>query len=257
MFPFLTGRSDYNTQLKPHLFVLYVCQMEMLIQNLEEERKRFKEQMELERNEHREQMENMMAASMRHAQEERGAFVRENQALQDRFLALQDCNEENMKMIKKLSDVAAKQKREKEELLQKIKDQADVDQETLIKRINDKHNEEMGALRDDMNVKLDEVMKQASPDETVKCGTPGLINRRIKDVDSLQRKIDETHEQQQAVEKPGFWKKAMKFVGKVVVPAVGTAVSAVVPVVAPIVAPIAAVASVAIDFLSDHICSVM
>ena len=231
--------------------------MEMLIQNLEEERKRFKEQMELERNEHRQQRENMMAASMRHAQEERGAFVRENQALQDRFLALQDCNEENMKMIKKLSDVAAKQKREKEELLQKIKDQADVDQETLIKRINEKHNEEMGVLRDDMNVKLNEVMKQASPDETVKRGTPGLINRRIKDADSLQSKIDETHEQQQAVEKPGFWKKAMKFVGKVVVPTVGTVVSAVIPAVAPIVAPMAAAASVAIDFLSDHICSVM
>ena len=257
MFPFLTGRSDYNTQLKPHLFVLYVCQMEMLIQNLEEERKRFKEQMELERNEHREQMENMMAASMRHAQEERGAFVRENQALQDRFLALQDCNEENMKMIKKLSDVAAKQKREKEELLRKIKDQADVEQETLIKRINDKHDKEMGALRDDMNAKLDDVIKHAPPDETVKCATPGLINQRIKDADSLQRKIDKTHEKQQAVEKPGFVKKAMKFVGKVVVPVVGTVVSAVIPAVAPIVLPTAAVASTAIEYISDHICSVM
>ena len=93
-----------------------------------------------------------------------------------------------MRMIKKLSDVAAKQKREKEELLQKIKDQADVDQETPIKRINDKHDKEMGALRDDMNAKVDEVMRQAPPDETVKCGTPGLINKRIKDADRLQRK---------------------------------------------------------------------
>lgn len=230
--------------------------MEMLVQNLEEERKRFKEQMEIERHEHRDQMENM-AASMQHAEEERRAFVRENQALQDRFLALQDCNEENMKMIKKLSDAAAKQKREKEELLQKIKDQADVHQETLINRINDKHDEEMGALRDEMNAKLDEVIKHAPPDETMKCGTPGLMNKRIKDADCLQRKIAETHEKQQAVEKPGFLKKAVKFVGKVVVPAVGTVVSAVIPAVAPIVAPIAAGASAAIDFFSDHICSVM
>lgn len=214
------------------------------------------EQMEIERNEHRDQMENMMAASMKHVKEERRAFVRENQALQDRFLELQDCNEENMKMIKKLSDVAAKQKREKEELLQKMKDQADVDQETLIKGISDKHNEEMDALRDDMNAKLDEVIKHAPPNETVKCGTPGLINKRIKDADCLQRKIDETYEKQQAVEKPGFLKKAVKFVGKVV-PVVGKIVSAVIPAVAPIVAPVTAVAGIAIEFASDHICSVM
>ena len=214
------------------------------------------EQMEIERNEHRGQMENMMAASMKHVQEERRAFVRENQALQDRFLELQDCNEENMKMIKKLSDVAAKQEREKEELLQKMKDQADVDQETLIKGISDKHNEEMDALRDDMNAKLDEVIKHAPPNETVKCGTPGLINKRIKDADCLQRKIDETYEKQQAVEKPGFLKKAVKFVGKVV-PVVGKIVSAVIPAVAPIVAPVTAVAGIAIEFASDHICSVM
>ena len=226
------------------------------MQNLEEERKRFQEQMEIERNAHRDQMENMMAASMKHAQEERRAFVRENQALQDRFLALQDCNEENMKMIKKLSDVAAKQKGEKEELLQKMKDQADVDQETVIKKMNDKHDAEMKALRDDMNAKLDEVIKQAPPDEAVKCGTPGLINKRTKEADCLQRKIAETHKKQQAVEKPGFWKKALKFVGKVV-PAIGVVVSAVMPAVAPIVVPVTAAAGKVIEIVSDHICSVM
>jgi len=230
--------------------------MELLIQNLEEERKRFMEQMEIERSAHRDQMENMMAASMKHAQEERRAFARENQALQDRFLALQDCNEENMRMIKKLSDVAAKQKREKEELLQRMKDQADVDQETLIKKMNDKHDEEMNALRDGMNAKLDEVITHAPPDETVKCGTPALINKRTKEADCLQRKIDETHEKQQAVEKPSFWKKALKFVGKVA-PAVGRIVSLAVPVAAPIAIPVAAAAGKVIEFASDHICSVM
>jgi len=230
--------------------------MEMLIKNLEEERKRFSEQMEIERNAHRDQMENMMAASMKHAKEERRAFVRENQALQDRFLALQDCNEENMKMVKKLSDLAAKQEKEKVELLQNVKDQADDDQETLIKKINDKHDEEMNALRDEMNAKLDGVIRQAPPDEAVKCGTPGLIDKRTKEVDCLQRKIDETHKKQQAVEKPGFWKQALKFVGKVV-PIVGIVVSAVMPAVAPIVAPVTAVAGKVVEFVSDNICSVM
>ena len=227
--------------------------MEMLIKNLEEERKRFTEQIESERKANRDQMENMMAASMRHVHEERRAFVRENQALQDRFLALQDCNEENMKMIKKLSDVAAKQKREKVELLQKMKDQADVDQETLRKKINDKHDEERNALREEMNAKLDEVIKRAPPEDTVKCGTPGLIDKRTKEADCLQRKIDKTHKKQQTVEEPGFWKKALKFVGKVVVPIAGIVVSAVIPAVAPIVAPITA----AVGKIAEHICCVM
>ena len=232
--------------------------MDMLIKNLEEERKRFREQMESERNADRDQMQNMMAASMNHAQEERSAFVRENQASQDRFLALQDCNEEIMKMIKKLSDVAAKQEREKEKLLQKMKENhAEVDQETLIKKVNDKHDEEIKALRDDMNAKLDEVNKHAPPDETVKCGTPGLINKRTKEADSLQRKIDETHKKQQSVEKPGFWKIALKFVGCVFVPIVGIVVSAVVPTSGHIVRPVTAVVSKATEFVADHICSVM
>ena len=49
----------------------------------------------------------------------------------------------------------------------------------------------------------------------------------------------------------------MKFVGKVVVPVAGAVVSIVMPAVAPIVAPIAGVASKGIEFVSDHICSVM
>ncbi len=231
--------------------------MEILIKNLDEERQRFSEQMKSERNAQRDQMENMMAASMKHAQEERRAFIRENQALQDRFLASQKRSEEHMKVIKHLSDVAAKQEKEKVELLQKMKDQAEADQEALIKKINEKHDEEMKAIRDEMNAKRDEAIRQATPSETKAHGTTGLIDKRSRGADDLQKRIDKTHLQQQAVEKPGFCKRALKFVGRVVVPVVGTVVSAVVPVVAPIVAPVAAAASAVIEFVSDNICSIM
>ncbi|KAL9979049.1 hypothetical protein ACROYT_G016641 [Oculina patagonica] len=232
-------------------------EMEILIKNLDEERQRFSEQMKSERNAQRDQMENMMAASMKHAQEERRAFIRENQALQDRFLASQKRSEEHMKVIKHLSDVAAKQEKEKVELLQKMKDQAEADQEALIKKINEKHDEEMKAIRDEMNAKRDEAIRQAPPSETKAHGTTGLIDKRSRGADDLQKRIDKTHLQQQAVEKPGFCKRALKFVGRVVVPVVGTVVSAVVPVVAPIVAPVAAAASAVIEFVSDNICSIM
>ncbi len=230
--------------------------MEILIKNLDEERQRFSEQMKSEQNAQRDQIENMVAASMKHAQEERRAFISENQALQGRFLALQECNEENMKMIKNLSDLAAKQEKEKVELLQKMKDQAEADQEALIKKINEKHDEEMNAVRDEMNAKRDKVIRQAPPSETKTHGTTGLIDKRSRGADDLQKRIDETHLQQQAVEKPGFWKKALKFVGRVA-PIVGTVVSAVAPVVAPIVAPVAAVAGAVMEFVSDNICSIM
>lgn len=208
-----------------------------------------------ERKAHSEQMQNMVAASMEQAQEDRRAFIRENQALQDRFLALQERNEENMKMIKNLSDQAAKQEKEKKEILQKMKQQADDDHETLIKKINEKHDEEMNALRDEMKAKLDKVVRQAPTSEPKTCRTTGLMDKRTRDADNLQKRINDTHRQQQDVEKPSFVKGVLKFVGKVV-PVVGAVVSAVLPAVAPIVAPVAAAAGALITFAAD-ICSIM
>ena len=65
--------------------------------------------------------------------------MRENDALQERFLAFQERNEENMKMVQNLSDRAAQQQKA---LRQQMKDQADQDKEDLIKALNEKHDEE-------------------------------------------------------------------------------------------------------------------
>ncbi len=227
--------------------------MEVLLKNLDEERKRFSEQMESERKAQQGQLDNMMATSMKQAQEERKAFILENRALKDHFVAMQEHNENNMKMIKKLSEMAAKRQEEENELRQRMKAQADEDNEALIKKLNEKHDKEMKALRDEMNGKLDELIRQAPPSEPLMCGTTGLIKKRAEEDENLHGKIQKTRGDQEDAEKPGFWRKALQFVGKLVVPAVGAVVSAVAPVAAPIAAPLAAGAS----YVADNFCSVM
>ena len=65
----------------------------MLMEYLNEEKKRFNEQMKSELNAQRDQMKNMMDANMKQTQEERRAFNRKNEALKDRFRAMQESNE--------------------------------------------------------------------------------------------------------------------------------------------------------------------
>lgn len=221
--------------------IRYIChfhtlnfQMEMLLKNLEEERKRFGEQMESERKAQQGQMDNMIATSMKRAQEERQAFIRENQALKDRFMAMQEHNENNMRMIKKLSEMAAKKEQEEKALRQQMKSKAKEDNEALIKRLNEKHDEEIKALRDEMNAKLDEMIIQAPSSDLTAWGTEGLIEQRVKEADDLHGKIKITRKKQEDVEKPGFWTQALQVVGKLVVPAVGAVLSAVAPLAAPL-----------------------
>lgn len=230
--------------------------MEMLIRNLDEEKRRFADQMKGERQAHQDQIQNMMEASMRQAQEERQAFMRENEALQERFLAFQERNEENMKMVQNMSDRAAQQQKEREALRQKMKDQADRGKEDLVKALNEKHDVEMKALRDELNTKSNEMPEQVPQDKLKSGETAELIDRRTREAEERQRNIAETRERQQEVEKPGFWKKALKGVGKIV-PLVGTAVSAIVPTIAPIAAPVAAAVGAVCHFVSDHVCSIM
>ena len=90
--------------------------MKMLSEKLSEERQKFREQMESELRAQREQMNNMMEANMKQAQQDRKLFMHENQELKNQFLANQNTNEDNMKMIEKLSDLVSKQEEEKRHL---------------------------------------------------------------------------------------------------------------------------------------------
>lgn len=100
-----------------------------------------------------EQMKNMMDANMKQAQKDRKAFIKENEALKDNLRGIQKNNEENAKLIKKYSDLAAKKDEEIQKLRQDMQRKAAQDREAEIQKLNDKHDEEMRAIREEMEKK--------------------------------------------------------------------------------------------------------
>ena len=93
-----------------------LAKMEMLIARLEKERAEVREKIKIEMEVQQEQLQNMEAAHMGQAEQEREAFIKENHALEERFLEMQKSNEENMKMIKNMSELIAKHEAEKMKL---------------------------------------------------------------------------------------------------------------------------------------------
>lgn len=77
-------------------------QMEMLQAKQQEETKILREQMEAEAKAQRDQMDNMIKADMKQAEEDRRAFMQENQALNQRLLEMQKSNEGMQKTMENL-----------------------------------------------------------------------------------------------------------------------------------------------------------
>lgn len=211
--------------------------MEILIKNLDEEKKRFSEQMKGERIAQQEQIENMMNANMKQAQEDRKVFIEENEALKDNLREIQKSNEENAKLIKQLSDLAAEKEEEMRKLREDMQRKAE-DREAEIQRLNAKHDQAMRAIRENMEK------------EKVKTGRGGTgLTARATTARKRDEKIRQTYEKQEEVEKPGFFRKALQFVGHIA-PAVGAVVSAVAPTLAPIAGAVATGVTTVAEFCS-------
>ena len=213
--------------------------MEILIKNLNEEKERFSEQMKSEIIAQQEQMKNMMDANMRQAQKDRKAFIEENEALKDNLREIQKNNEENAKLVKQYSDLAAKKDEEMQKLRQDVQRKAAQDRAAEIEKLNDKHDKEMRAIRQKMEK------------EKVKTGYGCTgFTTRVQTAVKRNEKIQKTYSDQEEVEKPGFWTKALKFVGRYVAPVVGAAASFVAPAFAPIAGAVATGVSAAAEFCS-------
>ena len=220
--------------------------MEMLIQNLGEERKRFSEQLQSERNAAKKQMDIIMAANLKKAQEELEALGKKNEKLKKEFEEMNQRNEENMKEIKRMSEKAAQKEKKAKERLQQLKDETFEDIEEVVKKTKDSsHKGQMKAAQD-------KAIQQARPE---KGGTTGArIKERTKYAQKLHGQIEETRQGQIKVDEPGAFKKFCKFVAKAA-PVVGTVASAVAPQFVPIVAPITAAVSAVAGLISE--CSIM
>ena len=222
-----------------------IYQIEILIKNLDQEKKRFSEHMKSEMIAQQEQIKNMMDANMKQVQEDRKAFIEENEALKDNLREIQKRNEENANLIKQYSDLVAKTEEEMQKLREDMQNKAAKDRGAEIQKLKDRHDREMRAIREEME------KNKVKPG----CGGTGFTTR-AETAASLNNKIQQTYDDQEEVEKPGFFRKLVKNVGRYVIPVVGTVVSAVVPVLAPIALPVAAGLSAAAQFASDN-CSIL
>ena len=238
--------------------------MEMLIARLAEERAGLRQQIQSELEAQRVQMQNMMAANMSQAEQEREAFIRENQGLEERFLAMQKSNEDNMRVIKDMSVLIAKHEREKKELRANVEKIPRDEMEGLLEEMSNKHSEEVKALLEKADDQLEGMKKIKVPsgdeekEETCSKNLdelPQLINSRTERVSNLQQKIADTQHEQEELEKPSSMKKGLKIFAKLA-PLAGVAMAAFRPDTAAFAVPLATAAGTAADQLAEE-CSIM
>ena len=181
--------------------------MEMLGLKQNEERQKFREQMDKELRDQREQMNNMMQANMEQARQEREEFMQENQDLRKQFWAIQKANEENIKMIEKLRDLVDEQQ---EEIEQMTWAQDTREKEELLQQIEERHKAEEEKLRQEMNAKM-EAQRQALSEEF----RPARTVARIEKMDEMKGQLDYVAQQIEEVNKPNFlqkgWEKVKEF----------------------------------------------
>ena len=238
--------------------------MEMLITRLEKERVQYRQQMHSELEAQRVQMQNMMAANMKQAEQEREAFIKDNQALEERFLEVQKSNEENMKLIRNMTALIAKQHKEKEVLKENAKELPRDKMEGLLNEMSERHKDEVSALLKETDDQFEgaKKLKQETSDEgdDNTCHknldeVPEMIKLRSEAVEDVQKKITETHQEQGKVETSSYIQRGLKAVSKIA-PAIGTVAA----VFRPDLAPMAKAAGTAIGAAAQglsEVCSIM
>ena len=172
--------------------------MEFLIKNLHEEKKRFTEQMEDQRKNHQEELKNMMIANRIQAQEDRKAFIAENNDLKNSFAEMQfKLNEQNMNMVKKIADLAAENEEEKRKIRKDVKDEADEKIRAVTEEMKVKHDNEMKKLRGDLDKNIKEIVKNAEntgsdvTGVTARTGNAKYLPSQIQDTDNKRKKVEE------------------------------------------------------------------
>lgn len=121
----------------------------MLRRKQNEERQNLREQMDNERWLQWQQMNNMMKANMKSAKQDRELLVQQSEDQQNKLLAVQKANEDNMKMIEKLSDLMAKQDEERRRFSEQMElkaQNASERQEEVRAEMEERHKREKAQL---------------------------------------------------------------------------------------------------------------
>ena len=185
--------------------------MEMLGRKQNEEREKFREQMDNELKAQKEQMDNMMEANMEQARKDREEFMQENKDLKGQFLDMQKANEENIKMIKKLSDLVAQQEEEKRRLNEEMdRAHAARQREELKAEMEARHKEEQEKLRREMEAKMEAHRKTVAQEYQ-----QAAAQARMENMEEMRRRLHDVEEELEEVRKPNFLQKAWSKVKEV------------------------------------------
>ena len=245
-------------------FLLLFLKMEMLITRLEKERVQYRQQMHSELEAQRVQMQNMMAANMKQAEQEREAFIKDNLALEERFLEVQRSNEENMKLIRNMTTLIARQHKEKEVLRENSKGLPRDKMEGLMNEMRERQTDEVSALlkKTDGQFEGAKKLKQEISDEGDEntChknldDVPEMIKLSSEAVEDVRKKITETHLEQEKVETSSYIKNGLKVVARTA-RLIGQIIRVVQPETAPFAVPARAAIDTAAESLSNE-CSIM
>ena len=203
--------------------------MEILITRLEKEREQYQQQMRSELEAQRVQMKNMIEANMKQAEQEREALIKDNQALVERFQEVQKSNEENMKLIRNMTALIAKQHKEKDVLRENAKELLRDKMEGLLNEKSKRHTDEVSALlmKTDDQFEGAKKLKQETSDEGDEntCHknlkeVPEMIKLRSESVEDVQKKITETHQEQRRGETSSYIQRGLKAIAAIA-PAIG------------------------------------
>ena len=238
--------------------------MEILITRLEKERVQYQQQMRSELEAQRVQMKNMMEASMKQAEQEREALIKDNQALVERFQEVQKSNEENMKLIINMTALIAKQHKKKDVLRKNAKELPRDKMEGLLNEMSERHTDEVSALLKETDHQFEgaKKLKQETSDEGDEntCHknlkeVPEIFKLRSESVEDVQKKITETHQEQRKGETSIYIRRGLKAVA-----AIAPAIGQVAVVARPNLAPMAEASGRAIGAGAQElseVCSIM
>ena len=187
---------------------------------------------------------------MKQTEQEREALIKDNQALEERFQEVQKSNEKNMKLMRNMTALIAKQHKEKEVLRENAKELPRDKMEGLLNEMSERHTDEVSALLMKTNDQFEgaKKLKQETSDEGDEntCHknlkeVPEMIKLRSEAVEDVQKKITETHQEQRKGETSSYIQRGLKAIA-----AIAPAIGKVTAVVRPDLAPMAEAASTAI-----------
>lgn len=240
-------------------------EMLMLIARSENERAALLEQREETMKKEREQLQNMKQAGLIEAQQQRETFIKENQVLGERLLGVRNENEEQMKMIKSMSEMIAEHQREKMQLLKQMKTSTYEEVKDSMEELDRRQSEEVNALLMKVEARLADIKSVSREDlnattkddeyfEAVE-DLPDMMTSRAQIARDLHQRLAENERDQRDLRAGEILKRVLKFIEDVA-PQVGAA-AALYPTFSSYAMPVATAVQTIARGLQSFDCSIL